>query len=284
MAGSDRYPHHEPAGRPPSRTHVTPAQTPLRAAPAPCWRWRHQRGSGAAPPRRRLSCRLPRRGHLGSLGHLLAQISVPNISSDQGENRKLLFRGRSKLRREFASSCLAPIDNGKCGESALSGSPTSRPPLAIWYERQPATRRACRLLCPGGLRALHRPPRIILDASGHAASAGLPGREASCLKLQPEGTGDLMVDKELPEKRCSHRRPARRPHFQTTSRLVALSLGERRRFISDQHAWLAPAIDVPVATTTGARDSFVAGLTWAFSQHFRRRRCLRFWRRLHKPC
>lgn len=48
---------------------------------------------------------------------------------------------------------------------------------------------------------------------------------------------------------------------------VALSLGEDGAMLVSPHgAWRAAALSVPVASTIGAGDSFVAGLVWALSQ------------------
>ena len=48
---------------------------------------------------------------------------------------------------------------------------------------------------------------------------------------------------------------------------VALTLGERgAMLVGAEGAWRADALDVPVASATGAGDSFLAGMLWAWSR------------------
>lgn len=52
------------------------------------------------------------------------------------------------------------------------------------------------------------------------------------------------------------------------AQLVAVSLGESGSLLVSAHgAWRAPALSVPVQTTIGAGDSFVAGMLWGLLTH-----------------
>lgn len=254
-----------------STPHVTPSHK-LRCAPP-----QHHAGGGGinvARVLRRLGAdclaAYPGGGTSGStLGHLLAQEGVPQhlieidgetresfsvVDQSSGEEFRFVLPGPNLTQREWRSALtwltdLAPTP----GYLVLSGSLPPGVPDDFYAQ----------VVC--ALKA--STTRIVLDASGAplrlALQAGGVHLFKPSLRELEELTGQVLPENAV---RIA---AARRLISQQQAAWVALSLGEvGALLVSDQHAWFAPAIDVPVATTTGAGDSFVAGLTWAFSQHF----------------
>ncbi|MGE5452771.1 MAG: 1-phosphofructokinase family hexose kinase [Acidobacteriota bacterium] len=106
---------------------------------------------------------------------------------------------------------------------------------------------------------------LALDASGPALLAGL---QAGVYVFKPslrelrELTGQALTTN------AERIQAARTLIEQGQSEIVALSLGdEGAMLITRNQAWSAPALPVPVASTIGAGDSFLAGLIWALSEN-----------------
>jgi 6-phosphofructokinase 2 len=111
--------------------------------------------------------------------------------------------------------------------------------------------RLARRLAAGGVR-------LVLDSSGPALAAGL---EAGVYLLKPslrelcELAGATLV---TPAQQLAACRAIVRSG---QAQVVALSLGPQGALaVTADQAWAAAALDVPVASTIGAGDSFVAGL------------------------
>lgn len=106
--------------------------------------------------------------------------------------------------------------------------------------------------------------QMVLDSSGPALAQALgPGItliKPSLRELQAL-SGQALNN---PEERLA---AARSLITQGRTRIVALSLGaEGAMLISADSAWQAPALQVQVASTIGAGDSFVGGLVWALAR------------------
>ncbi len=105
--------------------------------------------------------------------------------------------------------------------------------------------------------------RLVLDTSGPALaaalSAGVEVVKPSLRELQ--AWSGLALD--TPSERL---RACRELLASGHSQAVALSLGaDGALIVSAEGAWEAPGLDVPVASTIGAGDSFVGGLVWALA-------------------
>ena len=112
--------------------------------------------------------------------------------------------------------------------------------------------------------ARERGMRMVLDASGPALAAGLAEGvylvKPSLRELR-EQTGESLATE------ADWLRAARALVHRGRAQIVALSLGEQGALlVSKDQALRAPALSVPVASTIGAGDSFLAGLVWALSQ------------------
>ncbi|HSV80174.1 MAG TPA: 1-phosphofructokinase family hexose kinase [Ramlibacter sp.] len=99
---------------------------------------------------------------------------------------------------------------------------------------------------------------LVLDTSGPALAAALDvgvHLVKPSLRELEELTGTVLPDQAARVAACSEM--VRRG----SAHLVALSLGaEGAVMVSRYQAWHAPALDVPVASTIGAGDSFLGGL------------------------
>lgn len=105
--------------------------------------------------------------------------------------------------------------------------------------------------------------RLVLDSSGPALAAGL---EAGVYLVKPslrelhELTGLPLDDHAQRLHACG------RIIERGEAQVVALSLGAQGALVVDaDEAWQAAALPVPVASTIGAGDSFVAGLVWGLA-------------------
>ncbi len=211
----------------------------------------------------------PRGGATGStLAQLLAQEDVPQHLIDiEGETResfsvidegsseefRFVLPGPNLTEREWRSALtwlteLAPTPDYLVLSGSLPpGVPDDFYAQIVYALKASATRIV--------LDASGAPLRLALQVGVHLFKPSLRELEELTGQALPENAGRIAA--------------ARRLISQQQAAWVALSLGdEGALLVSERHAWFAPAIDVPVATTTGAGDSFVAGLTWAFSQHF----------------
>lgn len=113
-------------------------------------------------------------------------------------------------------------------------------------------------------QAKARGSRVVLDTSGPALAAAL----AEGVDLFKPSLRELRDLTGLPltaeAQWCA---AARQLIDQGQARIVALSLGEEgAMLVTADQAWRAPALQVAVASTIGAGDSFLGGLVWALSQ------------------
>ena len=105
---------------------------------------------------------------------------------------------------------------------------------------------------------------LVLDASGAALAetlaAGVYLVKPSLRELR-ELTGQPLSDE------ASWRDAARALIAKGQAQIVALSLGENGALlVTADQAWRAQSLQVSVASTIGAGDSFVGGLVWALSE------------------
>jgi 6-phosphofructokinase 2 len=112
------------------------------------------------------------------------------------------------------------------------------------------------------LRALGA--HVVIDTQGpalaEALSAGVDVVKPSLRELR-QHTGHALVDE------ASQVSAARALIDGGQARIVAVSLGEQgAMLVTEAGAWRAHALRVPVASTIGAGDSFVAGLVWGLAQ------------------
>ncbi|MGN0743455.1 MAG: 1-phosphofructokinase family hexose kinase [Candidatus Fimadaptatus sp.] len=103
--------------------------------------------------------------------------------------------------------------------------------------------------------------RCVLDCDGERLSEGIKARPFLIKPNQYEL--GLLCGRELSDRgeivACA------REIARAGVRWVAVSLGgEGAVLVSEQEAWYAPALDVPVRSTVGAGDSMVAGLIYGF--------------------
>ena len=107
--------------------------------------------------------------------------------------------------------------------------------------------------------------RMVLDTSGPALSAAL---RAGGVYLVKPSLRELRELTELPLNTEADWCAASRALIaQGQTEIVALSLGEDGALlVSATQAWRAQALQVEVASTIGAGDSFLAALVWALSQ------------------
>lgn len=108
-----------------------------------------------------------------------------------------------------------------------------------------------------------RGARFVVDTNGpalaEALSAGVDVVKPSLRELR-QFTGQALVDE------ASQVRAARALVEGGQARIVAVSLGEQGALlVTEAGAWRARALAVPVASTIGAGDSFVAGLVWGLA-------------------
>ena len=110
-----------------------------------------------------------------------------------------------------------------------------------------------------------RGAQLVLDTSGAPLQKGLAARvhlfKPSLRELQE------LTDQDLSTR--DHRVQASRALIHKGwTEIVALSLGgEGAMLITATQAWYAPAVPVPIASTIGAGDSFLAGVIWSLHQH-----------------
>lgn len=109
-----------------------------------------------------------------------------------------------------------------------------------------------------------RGTRVVVDTSGPALAAAL---EAGVYLVKPS-LGELraLTGRALatePEWRDA----ARQLVHEGRAQMVALTLGERGALlVSEDRALSAPALDVPVASSIGAGDSFLGAMVWALNR------------------
>lgn len=106
-----------------------------------------------------------------------------------------------------------------------------------------------------------------LDTSGAGLRAAIGDPSVHLSLVKPnlrelrEATGEALPDA------TAWTAAARRWVAQGRATRVALSLGDRGALlVGPQGAWEAASLDVPLASSVGAGDSFLAGLLWALSQ------------------
>lgn len=253
-----------------STPHVAPAHK-LRCAPP-----QHHAGGGGINVARVLHrlgadclAGYPRGGATGgSLAHLLELEGVPQHLLDiDGETRESFSVVDQGSGEEFRFVLPGPTLTEPEWRSALTWLAELTPSpdyLVLSGSLPPGVPEDFYAQVVQALKA--SPTRIVLDTSGIplgvALQAGVHIFKPSLRELE-ELTGGALpthIDRIA---------AARRLISQQQTEWVALSLGDEGALLVSEHrAWFAPALDVPVATTTGAGDSFVAGLTWGFSQHF----------------
>ncbi len=109
--------------------------------------------------------------------------------------------------------------------------------------------------------ARERGSRFVLDSSGAPLAAALE-EGVWLVKPSQRELGELTGrDLATPESR---REAAQDLVRRGRAQAVALSLGAQGALLATNGgAWQAPALDVPVVSTIGAGDSFLAGLLWA---------------------
>lgn len=106
--------------------------------------------------------------------------------------------------------------------------------------------------------------RMVLDSSGPALSAAL--QEGVWLVKPSLRELAELSGRDLPTH-MQQREAAQRLIAQGQAQLVALSLGgEGAMLVSADQCLLAEALPVPVVSSVGAGDSFLAGLIWALDQ------------------
>lgn len=112
--------------------------------------------------------------------------------------------------------------------------------------------------------ASRRGMRVVVDASGPALQAAL---DQGVFLIKPSlrelaGLTGLALDSQAAQRRaCEH------IIQKGQAGMVALSLGDQgAMLVTGGQAWCSPALPVPVQSTVGAGDSFLAGLLWALDQ------------------
>jgi 6-phosphofructokinase 2 len=112
-------------------------------------------------------------------------------------------------------------------------------------------------------RERHTP--VVLDTNGPALSLGLQAAGVTLFKPSLRELRELTGQPLHNDTECMT--AAQQLIAQGLSRMVAVSLGASGALlVSAEGAWRAPALSVPVRTTIGAGDSFVAGMVWALMQ------------------
>lgn len=106
--------------------------------------------------------------------------------------------------------------------------------------------------------------RFVLDASGDALKAAL---EAGAYLVKPNQRELQDLTGESFEDDVGALTAARRLVAAGQAEVVALSQGAQGALlVTADAAWKADAIDVPVASSVGAGDSFLAALMWALAR------------------
>jgi 6-phosphofructokinase 2 len=106
--------------------------------------------------------------------------------------------------------------------------------------------------------------KFILDASGEPLRQGL---EEGVYLVKPNlrELGDL-VGEPIEDEPCAVE-AARRLIASDKAEIVALSRGsDGATIVTADEAWTAPAVQVPVASSVGAGDSFLGGLVWSLER------------------
>jgi len=200
------------------------------------------------------------------LGSLLAAEKVPAdtvpIAGETRESFSVHERGSGlDYRFVLPGPVLAQDEWQACLDRALALAPDadlfvasgSLPPgvPADFYAR------LARLLAARGVH-------LVLDTSGPALAAAL---EAGVHLIKPSLRElEELCGRPLPQ-RAQQLEGCRETIRRGQAQVVALSLGAAGAMLVDAAgAWAAPALAVPVASTIGAGDSFVAGLVWALAR------------------
>jgi 6-phosphofructokinase 2 len=106
--------------------------------------------------------------------------------------------------------------------------------------------------------------RFVLDASGDALKAAL---EAGVYLVKPNQREMQDLTGEALESDAGALAAARQLIASGQTEIVALSQGAQGALlVTADAAWKADAIDVPVASSVGAGDSFLAALVWALAR------------------
>lgn len=107
--------------------------------------------------------------------------------------------------------------------------------------------------------------KVVLDSSGAPLAAALDNGGVYLIKPSLRELADLSG--AALENETQWRAAAGSLVHSGRAELVALSLGERGAMLfSADGAWRADALKVDVKSTTGAGDSFLAGMIWALNQ------------------
>lgn len=208
-----------------------------------------------------------------ALTRLLQAEGVPSLGVPiEGETRESfsVHEGATGQDWRFVlpGPSLAASELQACLDAVLSALPAAggEPAGATWVVASgglpPGVSDTCYADLARQVRA--RGARFVIDTNGaaltQALSAGVDVFKPSLRELR-QLTGQALLDE------ASQVAAARSLIAAGQAAVVAISLGENGAIlITADGAWRAPALDVPVASTIGAGDSFVAGLVFGLSQ------------------
>jgi 6-phosphofructokinase 2 len=176
--------------------------------------------------------------------------SFTALDETSGDEFRFVLPGPT-LTAEECGACLETLSGLSARPRYLcaSGSLPAGTPQDVYVE---VAKAAARLGAP-----------LVLDASGPALRAGL---DAGVFMIKPnlgelrELTGEALADEKARLSAC------RRLIATQGLEIVALTLSEEgAMLVTAERAWRAPAIDVPLASSVGAGDSFTGALLWALA-------------------
>lgn len=200
------------------------------------------------------------------LSELLAQEEVPaRAIAIHGETRESFSVHERQSGQDFRFLLPGPTLSEGEWQGCLQALSAGLPPTARWVI-------ASGSLPPGAphdfyarlaLAVRQQGAKAVVDTSGPALAAAL---RAGVYLIKPS----LRELQELTGRELSQdgarRDAARQLIDQGGAEVVALSLGEEGALlVTAKEAWRARALDVEVASTIGAGDSFLAALVWALS-------------------
>lgn len=193
-------------------------------------------------------------------GETRESFSVHEASS--GQDWRFVLPGPTLSEAELQACCetlLAAVD-------AAVSAPGDRPTSDTWVVASgglpPGVSDACYADLAREVRA--RGARFVIDTNGPALAQAL----AAGVDVFKPSLRELRQLSGLPlSDEASQVAAARHLIDQGQARAVALSLGEQGAvLVTAEGAWRAAALNVPVASTIGAGDSFVAGLVFGLAQ------------------
>ena len=190
-------------------------------------------------------------------GETRESFSVHEASS--GQDWRFVLPGPTLSEAELAACCQALLAEVDGALDALAG---GAPWVVASGGLPPGVGDACYADLARQARALGA--CFAIDTNGpalaRALEAGVDVFKPSLRELR-QLTGQALADE------ASQVAAARSLIDAGRARTVALSLGEQGAIlVTAEGAWRAGALDVPVASTIGAGDSFVAGLVWGLSR------------------